>query len=395
MLCEEQLNETGKVDEKIVQMLLDLQDENYSMREQATRELKKLGMDAESILVEALKDSNERIRSGAAIALGIEIEKTVFTYNYYLKYKGEEAAQNMLNKLIEIEEKVVPALIIALKDNNVEVRREVAHALGKAGERAEKATPMLIEALKDESQEVRNETVEALMSTGKVGDGKLITALVEALKDDFWPVRHGAVIALGTISEKSAEAAPAIIEIMKNDDELRWDAADTLTSIGKAAVPFLVELLQGEWTSAHWAAAETLVHIGEQVTIAVPILMEALKTKDPDTLWQTEELLREIGERGIPEYIKLLDDEEEHMRKNAAKKLGSLGTLAQSALPELERRLAKEKDSQMKFIFAINMMRIEKKRGLGTQTIDDLKAKGVLKEMELEEYNRLSEKLKL
>ena len=388
------MNEKEELDEKITQMLLNLHDENYSIREQATRELKKLGMDAESILVEALKDRNEKIRLGAAIALGIEIGKTVFTYNYLLEYKGEKAAQNMLNKLIEIEEEVVPVLAIALKDNNAEVRREVAHALGEVGERAEKATSMLIEALKDENQEVRYEVVETLSSTGEKDKAKVIPALIETLEDDVQQVRRGAIITIGLIGEGSAEAVPAIIDIMKNDSELRWDAADALTLIGQPAVPFLIELLQGERCGAHWAAAETLVNIGEQVAYAVPTLITSLKSNNPDTLWQTEDLLRKIGAQGIPEYIKLLDEEDEDIQKNAIKKLGSLGKLAKSALPELERRLSKEKDNQMKFILAINIMRIEEKIGVGIQTLNDLKEKGILTETELEEYSRLYESLK-
>ena len=389
------MNEKGKVDEKIVQLLLNLQDEDYSIREQANRELKKLGMNAESILVEALKDTNEKIRLGAAIALGIEIGKTVFTYNYLLEYKGEKAAQNMLNKLIEIEEEVVPVLAIALNDINAEIRKEAAHALGEARERAEKATPMLIEAMKDKDQEVRYEVVQALSSASEEDYDKVIPVLKEALRDDFWQVRSSAVITLGAMGEEAAETVPEIIEIIKNDDELRWDAADALASIGKPAVSFLIDLLQGEWTNGHWAAAETLVKIGEQVEYAVPILIIALNSNNPDTLWQTKDLLRKIGEQGIPKYIELLNEGDENIRKNTVKTLGELGKLAQLALPELERQLLKEKNNQMKFTLGINMIRIERKRGIGTKTIDNLEKEGVLDNSQREEYTRLCENLKL
>ncbi len=56
----------------------------------------------------------------------------------------------------------VPALVIALKDQDWRVRRRAAWSLGYLGPAAREAIPSLTEALKDKSAAVRNAAQAAL-----------------------------------------------------------------------------------------------------------------------------------------------------------------------------------------------------------------------------------------
>jgi HEAT repeat protein len=57
---------------------------------------------------------------------------------------------------------VVPALITALSDGNVEVRKSAAQALEQIGPAAVEAVPTLIAALRDSNQDVINAAKAAL-----------------------------------------------------------------------------------------------------------------------------------------------------------------------------------------------------------------------------------------
>ena len=86
-------------------------------------------------MIAALKDKDEGVRGGAAIALG----------------KIGPAAKD-----------AVPALITAIKDKHQNVRWRAAEALGKIGPVAKVAVPALNEALTDENEDVRVAAVQAL-----------------------------------------------------------------------------------------------------------------------------------------------------------------------------------------------------------------------------------------
>jgi HEAT repeat protein len=56
----------------------------------------------------------------------------------------------------------IPALIEALKDNDVQVRRTVARALGKIGPAAKSAVPALQKVTNDADRQVRDAATLAL-----------------------------------------------------------------------------------------------------------------------------------------------------------------------------------------------------------------------------------------
>ncbi len=64
------------------------------------------------------------------------------------------------------DERVVPALINALDDENEGVCRQVAAELGKIGVADERVVPALIKALDDKDESVRRRAAEGLREIG-------------------------------------------------------------------------------------------------------------------------------------------------------------------------------------------------------------------------------------
>ena len=83
-----------------------------------------------------------------------------------LKSSDYQIHSRATDALRQIGKEAVPALIAALKDEDADVRRSAATALGKIGAEAKEAIPSLTDALKDEDADVRNNAAEALSKIG-------------------------------------------------------------------------------------------------------------------------------------------------------------------------------------------------------------------------------------
>jgi len=165
----------------------------------------------------------------------------------------------------------------------------------------------LLKALDDKSPGVRATTVNAL---GALGDKRAIEPLLKILKEDAQEVRYVACGALGKL--KAEEALPDLIDILSKDDSemVRAAAAKALAAIGdmKAMNPLC-------------EAAFSEKEIGARVSIIMALSAfpesDSLKTLD-----------------------RLLSDDEERIRRNAAVALGNLGD--KRAIVILKEALKKE-----------------------------------------------------
>lgn len=122
----------------------------------------------------------------------------------------------------------VAALIENLKDEDEQVRRDAATALGDIGPAAKDAVPALIVALKkDADEDVRRNVATALGEIGPMAKGA-VPALIIALKKDVdEEVRRNTAIALGEIGPAAKDAVPALTQALKDEDEDLRDAAQT------------------------------------------------------------------------------------------------------------------------------------------------------------------------
>jgi HEAT repeat protein len=207
--------------------------------------------------------------------------------------------------------------IKALKDKDPAVRRNAAYALGPlppqpdkdipplSGSEAEEAVPALIEALEDEDLVVRRYAIDALLSMGL--DAKTaIPAIIEKMKDHDETVRANAAHALGYMKgvEHKVASAP-LTEALKDKDPLvRARAARSLFRLGgeaKIVVPVLLEVLQNKnnASSTRREAAWSLGRIGPRAKNAIPALLQLLNDQDESVSGAAAEALKKIESHGI------------------------------------------------------------------------------------------------
>src|SRR5262249_48889860 len=144
---------------------------------------------------------------------------------YALKKMGAEAKT------------AVPALIVALKDQEEDVRCVVADALGAIGPAAREAVPALAEGLKDKDSGPHCAHALALLGN----EAKpAIPALAEAMQlPAIRPHAAQCLGRLGTLGLPTLQKA-----LQETDDDTKIDAILGLGIIGKEAVPALLPMLR-------------------------------------------------------------------------------------------------------------------------------------------------------
>lgn len=247
--------------------------------------------------------------------------------------------------------RAMPLLIEALKDTDARVRALAATAIWRIGHNAAEdavgAMPALIEALKDPSNEVRRMAAVALSALGPAAE-PAIPALLELLESDDSAVRLSAAQALGAVGSAAAVAVPALGRLLLHtemaDATASW-IADALGKIGAAAVNALIEALLKGAPNVRPFAAFALGEIGLPARAAVPALVAALKDKGRALLCFAAGSLGHIGaapEYSIPALLELFNAEDEEVRRAAVSSIGQFGSSAMVAVPELVKMLSEK-----------------------------------------------------
>jgi HEAT repeat protein len=147
----------------------------------------------------------------------------------------------------EAREMVVDVLIQALGDQEAEVRRWAAWALGKIKD--PRAVEHLIQALGDPNAEVRS---WAALALGSIGDARAIEPLIQALRDLNGWMRSKAAEVLGRIGDPLA-VGPLIQALGDPDTEVRWGATEALGRIGDPrALPELERVAREDTGKTPW-----------------------------------------------------------------------------------------------------------------------------------------------
>jgi HEAT repeat protein len=197
------LGEIGLADDCVLPALIQLlKDEYPEIRVAAVSALREMGpaaVDAVPALTEELDDKSIRLEvlyalagmgpsAKAAVPALTELLKTATGYDQLL-------AAQALWKIDENVDLVVPALIRALNDPFMPIRRDAADALGEIGPRARAAIPALI-ATRDYKPQPRPKA-----KAPAAGDGDL-PVVTEMPEDEFYPqVRDAAVRAIANIKD--------------------------------------------------------------------------------------------------------------------------------------------------------------------------------------------------
>jgi HEAT repeat protein len=164
----------------------------------------------------ALKDDDRRVRLSAVTALGQIGPGAVNAVPALVQTLDDSSGQVRAAAVAlgKVGKAALPELVAALDAQQERVRLGAALALGHAGPDAEEAIPKLIGSLNDSSPEVRAAAAAAL---GKVGK-EALPPLIKALNAKEDRVRLGAIEALGHLGPPARDAIPKLITFLDDGD---------------------------------------------------------------------------------------------------------------------------------------------------------------------------------
>jgi len=317
-------------------------------------------------LIEALRDRDENVRHSAAESLGkIRDHRAVkplmwcLEDDFWVQYPAVIALGDIGDPL------AVPSLVRLLEDEML--RQPVIEALGKIGDPS--VVPTLAEILSQSDPTVRNDTIAALVRIHSrshdspvveemqqsqavknvMRNGELIEHLLGSLSESEGELRKNAVIALGWFKEK--RAVGKLVQLL-SDYDLEEYVVGSLASIGKEAVPELVQALEGFDTRVVTAAIRCLEWIGEEegIKACVPFLKHESEEVRSQALMAVGEMIdREEVVEALTEF---LGDGDQEFRLALVEVLGrsSCPGLLNDLLPELQSENSSRKLSAVQIL---------------------------------------------
>jgi HEAT repeat protein len=343
-------------------------------RDNAARDLIKLGGDAVPLLMEALQTQDpgllliyQQILSRIPSA-STALTKSLATAHPVIRARAAETLG------IGRDKASLPALLDALNSEFILVRSRAAIALGSIGD--VQAVPGLLLLLKDREDEARSaachalgmfrdpftfdELANVLLDDPKIevrqsaatalGDTKhpaAIPFLMEALRDSFWWFeREQAIAVLLTAIEKMGTAVvePLIHALGDREATVRRFAAIVLGGLRDPRA--MEELAMLQYDLHHEvgkAAADALAKFGAQ---AVDILIESLGHPEPGIRENGVIALGNIQDaRVAPVLIEMLGDPDREIQKQALHSLGQIND--RGALSALQEVAANRADREL------------------------------------------------
>lgn len=337
------LGEIGPDAKEAVPALIKLlQDDKSPGRFAAAYALGKIGDKQANPALEKCMNSSNRpfLRAECAWAL-VQInpddqalaDKAIGLIGESLANKDERVRRGAARALVEMRVPPVKAaglLIAAMGDSDPQVRESVSQALTKLGA---KNVEQIAAGLSDKAK--RETAVQTLARMGNQAKGA-VAALAAALRDPSPEFRREALFALGKIGPDSAKALPQIqAELADVTPEVEYAAVFALGKIGPAA------------KSAAAALRKNLSSDDEFLKMASIWALLQVEGKDP-----------QLVKMAVPVFIKLLNDDREVRRMEAARSLGEIGPAAAAALPKL-KELAESDNPAVRVVAKSAIAKIE------------------------------------
>jgi HEAT repeat protein len=383
-------------------------------------------------LIATLQDPDADIRVTAANALGVIGS---WTYEDHPDHgEGARAAQAALQPLAAlirdarqprnvrfaaamslsqmlVDARVVPALIIALGDADVDVRVYVCQALERA--KARPAVPALEARLFDRAPKVQVAAAGALLAIGapKRAVGRLahvLNAPGVAMEDksqaafllrEYNKVARPALAALvrtalmpqqhllgpektdgrehvrewaeQAIDRVGAPAVPFILPFVRrrpprdNDaaEELQGKAIELVCGLGRAAsgaYAALVPFLKSDDANTRATVANCLVGLGVSASLVAPRVLPLLSDPSSAVVREVVVAAKQLGPAAapaLPRLRRLARDKDDFLRLGAIDTLGTIGPPARQARPEIEASLADAK-AEVRVAAALALVKI-------------------------------------
>jgi HEAT repeat protein len=305
------------------------------VRNQAVREARQLGPDAQrqliSRLIEAFSSEGSYDASldlaefgEAAVAPLIQ---ALHSPDQTVRYRASEA-------LGRISPPAVQPLVEVLHDPSPQVRSAASHALELVGQSAAPAVPALIPLLQSDSADQTRSVINAL---GSIGSSDALSALRSELRaTKFQPE---ALNALARMGHRAVEAVGDVLPLLKSPKSLtRMIAARTLGEIAlpsRSVVGALMNALSDPDWDPRQSAAAALGKLGPAASPAAPKIRDLLHDNDASVRHAAVEALGKIGPAAtdaVPDIIALWLDEDLYTRQAAVAAVSGIGPTAVPAL---------------------------------------------------------------
>lgn len=263
----------------------------------------------------------------------------------------------------ESHQQIVRAMLIAVKDNDAGVRKAAFVTLAKTAKGTMEVVAALQMGLNDTDQEVQMAALMAFLKVVNNADEKA-RVLIDLLDDDTGPlvdefgdeIPGVSKIARRHLKKLGAPAVPQLIAALKNKDK-RTNVLRVLKQIGpeaKESAPAIVELLKDEDAETRKVALNALAQLGGEAKKVVPKLTEMLDDDNGDVRRSAITCLSKYGSEAkdaVPKLMELLNDEDPLVRKKTVNCLGAIAR--QSSRPagidpdvwKYARRMFREMDS--------------------------------------------------
>jgi len=322
-------------------------------------------------LIAALKDNNPDIRKSSAEALGkirdvraidglviahkdkkssVQQSANAAIKNTLQQLKDNRAIEPIIRLLNHDEPairhfavealggipdpRVSDHLILALKDNNADIRESAAEALKKIGA---PAVEPLIKTLRENDIRIR---VIAIRILGDIKDTRSIEPIIDVLEfksrkpvQEEAQLRYEAAKALGKMKATNA-IQPLINALGDNDSHVRDSAAEALREIGTPSVQYLIESLEDE--NIHIRVGAVMLLGDSRDSRAMEPLLNIMATDFFKKSWLLRsEVAKAFGKIGDPFAIQplhnLSNDIDSYVRDSAV-----------SALEEIEKKTSRK-----------------------------------------------------
>jgi HEAT repeat protein/beta-lactamase regulating signal transducer with metallopeptidase domain len=270
-------------------------------------------------LIAALKDSDVKVRRAAASSLGnLEDPRSVPALIEALRDSDSEVRACAAEALGDMEDpRSIPGLTAAIKDGSPEVRRRAIEAISNM-EGGTKPVDAFIAALADSNSEVREAAVEALSD---VQDKRAVRPLIKLLSDPSADVRHQTAHALGNLEDPAA-AEPLAAALRDSDADVRSAAAQSLSQLGLTTAPAaLIEATKDKNPDVRQNAIQALGEIRDPKS--VPTLRVALNDPNKDVRDAAINALSEVRDSSaLDALVAALKSSDPNVRRQAAEALG-------------------------------------------------------------------------
>lgn len=201
------------------QWIVDLQNDDYSVRLKACRALGEMS-------------------TTASIAVSMLTKVHLNDLDEYVRHFAKQALEK-IQEALEAKERTVGQLMEELKSEDVADRLRAARTLGNMGAPASEAIAALTEIAGNDSDEyVRHFAKEAIGKIQQqpeetVHEGKTVREWAEDLKSSDYSVRLKAARTLGKISPPATAASPVLVKVMEydSDEYVRFFAKQALDKI--------------------------------------------------------------------------------------------------------------------------------------------------------------------